>query len=103
VHSFGSNGSLANSELNFVCVLGEWLWGGGICYETVIQRSIEIDQRHGLSERFKAWFSTLMGQGKAIDEKTRASERAQSLATQVDAKTGAQEKAKQAFSVGRGA
>jgi hypothetical protein len=71
--------------------------------QTVIQRSIEIDQRHGLSERFKSWFLTLIGQGKAIDEKTRATERAQSLASTVDAKTGAQEKAKQAYSVGRGA
>jgi hypothetical protein len=68
----------------------------------VIQRSIEIDQRHGLSDRFKSWFLTLIGQGKALDEKTRASQRAAELASQVDAKTGAQEKAKQAYSVGRG-
>lgn len=86
-------------------IVAEYLAHGYVLSEPIINRAVAFDQKHGISSRFLEFFKNLTEQTKAksaeLDQQHQISEKAAGAYAQADAKTGATEKAKSAWGIGK--
>jgi len=96
---------ISQEEKPRAAVAAEYLAHGYVLSDQAIQKAIDLDNKHGLSKRFLAWFTPLqekvVAKAQEIDQNRGITEKANQVATGADARLGASAKASQAIEMSK--